>query len=712
MSLIPFILDLADELHEFSRCLANGIDINDFGFGLYTGTDQHQQPQQHQQQQQQQQQQQHQPQTSPRRSRTSSFSSFWMPSKRHHPYNRIKTACCAKSGEETVAGTPENSGKEASGSSSVVGAGGGTPGKSASYSVVNKNGFQVSMNVKQFAPNELSVKTIDNCIVVEGRHDDKEDGHGVISRHFVRKYMLPKGYDPNDVLSTLSSDGILTVKAPPPPPPTAKNDEPNERIIEIQPTPGPTPVLVVSAKDITVKETSKKLPTTPSARLECQLPEKRQKLDLPPETEPEESVTSSAPIPTTNTVNETDAASVVVAGTEEVVNDDVEMEKADEQINEIVLKQTEQQQQSNVEEIEKNDVEKKAENIEQAEKQIAAKKQEEQAEIVDETEKKLLDECMSDSNGDTKNVCEKMEESTSITDATKAATEKTNESAAATKLEESSNEKSNVAKMEVDEEVDKDVGQRKDNVAKKTDNTEIFVAILKTCSVKTAVKPAATAVGAADSAKQKKETETTNNTDTSSSSSTTTTTTNTTNNNNNTSTNSNNTNTTTNNNLTSTDVATENSAKDVKDGNGVVTGEISDDIPKSANTDSDSAAATATAKISTDNSSKAESVADGDVEMETAVLSTDTTTTTTNIIDNVALLKAATADPADITDNNAEQNDILTESMDGITTTADSNTTATTVDNVECSLFAKKSHLGNGNNTTATPLVATEEMAN
>ena len=215
MSLIPFILDLADELHEFSRCLANGIDINDFGFGLYTGSDQ-QQPQ-HQQQQQQ---------SSPRRSRTSSFSSIWMPSKRHHPYNRIKTACCAKSGEESVA-NPEKADAAAPTSSSI----GGTPGKSASYSVVNKNGFQVSMNVKQFAPNELSVKTIDNCIVVEGRHDDKEDGHGVISRHFVRKYMLPKGYDPNDVLSTLSSDGILTVKAPPPPPPSAKNDESNERII-------------------------------------------------------------------------------------------------------------------------------------------------------------------------------------------------------------------------------------------------------------------------------------------------------------------------------------------------------------------------------------------------------------------------------------------------------------------------------------------------
>ncbi|XP_065362545.1 heat shock protein 67B1 [Calliphora vicina] len=701
MSLIPFILDLADELHEFSRCLANGIDINDFGFGLYTGTDQ-QQPQQHQQQPQQQQQQQ--PQTSPRRSRTSSFSSFWMPSKRHHPYNRIKTACCAKSGEEAVAVTPE---KSDAGSSSI----GGTPGKSASYSVVNKNGFQVSMNVKQFAPNELSVKTIDNCIVVEGRHDDKEDGHGVISRHFVRKYMLPKGYDPNDVLSTLSSDGILTVKAPPPPPPTAKNDEPNERIIEIQPTPGPTPVLVVSAKETPAKETSKKLATTPSARLECQLPEKRQKLDLPPEPEPEESAeTAPAPIPpATATVTETDSASasVAVAGTE-VESNDVDMEKADEQINEVVLKQTEQQQQpqqqtSDVEGPE-NEVEKKAEIIEQNEKEQKQK----QGKIGTETEKKLLDECMSDSNGDSKIAAEKMEESSSVTEATEENTEKTNETTpAAAKVLESA-EESNVTKMEVDDDGGDNDGH--DDVEEKTDNTEVVVATIKTADseTKTAVKAAA----GADSAKKNTDKEKTNNTDTSSSSSNTSTTTTTTNNNNNTSTNSNSTTTITNNSSTESTV-TENSANDVKGGNGVVTGDIPVDIPKS--TDSD-AANTATAKTKASaESSKAESVAEAENDMETAVLGTDTTTTATtkNIIDDVALLKAATADPADITDN-AEENVILTESMDGITTTntTNTNTTTTTVDNVECSLFAKKSHLGNGNNTTATPLVGTEEMAN
>lgn len=49
-----------------------------------------------------------------------------------------------------------------------------------------------------------------------GKHDERDDGHGSVQRHFVRKYVLPKDYDMNHVHSNLSSDGVLTIKAPPP----------------------------------------------------------------------------------------------------------------------------------------------------------------------------------------------------------------------------------------------------------------------------------------------------------------------------------------------------------------------------------------------------------------------------------------------------------------------------------------------------------------
>jgi HSP20 family molecular chaperone IbpA len=88
------------------------------------------------------------------------------------------------------------------------------------------------MDVAQFKPNEITVKTVDNTVVIEGKHEERQDEHGFISRHFCRKYILPKDYDSNTVVSSLSSDGVLTVKAPPP---KAEN-EGNERVIQIQHT--------------------------------------------------------------------------------------------------------------------------------------------------------------------------------------------------------------------------------------------------------------------------------------------------------------------------------------------------------------------------------------------------------------------------------------------------------------------------------------------
>ncbi|CAG9806129.1 unnamed protein product [Chironomus riparius] len=79
-----------------------------------------------------------------------------------------------------------------------------------------KDGFQACVDVHHFAPSEITVKTVDHTVTIEGKHEEREDGHGSVQRHFVRKYVLPKEYDMNNVHSTLSSDGVLTIKAPPP----------------------------------------------------------------------------------------------------------------------------------------------------------------------------------------------------------------------------------------------------------------------------------------------------------------------------------------------------------------------------------------------------------------------------------------------------------------------------------------------------------------
>ncbi|GJQ72447.1 hypothetical protein Trydic_g3523 [Trypoxylus dichotomus] len=79
----------------------------------------------------------------------------------------------------------------------------------------DKNKYQVNLDVQHFRPEEITVKiTGDNTITVEGKHEEKEDEHGYISRQFVRKYVVPKGHDIQNIQSKLSSDGVLSIIVP------------------------------------------------------------------------------------------------------------------------------------------------------------------------------------------------------------------------------------------------------------------------------------------------------------------------------------------------------------------------------------------------------------------------------------------------------------------------------------------------------------------
>ncbi|XP_059060859.1 protein lethal(2)essential for life [Achroia grisella] len=103
--------------------------------------------------------------------------------------------------------------------------------ESASTINFTKDKFEVILDVQQFTPEELVVKAANNSIVVEGKHEEKQDEHGYISRQFTRRYVLPSGYDVVDLVSTLSSDGVLTITAPKRPPPQS-----GERIVPITKT--------------------------------------------------------------------------------------------------------------------------------------------------------------------------------------------------------------------------------------------------------------------------------------------------------------------------------------------------------------------------------------------------------------------------------------------------------------------------------------------
>lgn len=70
------------------------------------------------------------------------------------------------------------------------------------------------MDVQQFKPDEISVKFLDDYVVIDAKHEERQDKHGFISRHFTRRYKVPSDVDVDAIKSKLSSDGILTLEAP------------------------------------------------------------------------------------------------------------------------------------------------------------------------------------------------------------------------------------------------------------------------------------------------------------------------------------------------------------------------------------------------------------------------------------------------------------------------------------------------------------------
>jgi HSP20 family molecular chaperone IbpA len=75
--------------------------------------------------------------------------------------------------------------------------------------------MEVSLDTAQYRPDELKITVEGGVVSVEGRHEEKaEDGTKMVSRSFSRKYTLPADARPEDVVSNLSSDGVLVITAP------------------------------------------------------------------------------------------------------------------------------------------------------------------------------------------------------------------------------------------------------------------------------------------------------------------------------------------------------------------------------------------------------------------------------------------------------------------------------------------------------------------
>ncbi|XP_078088203.1 alpha-crystallin A chain [Mustelus asterias] len=77
-----------------------------------------------------------------------------------------------------------------------------------------KDRFIIYLNIKHFSPEELNVKIVDDFVEIHGKHAERQEEQGRVSREFRRIYHLPSNLDLASMTCSLSNDGLLTLCCP------------------------------------------------------------------------------------------------------------------------------------------------------------------------------------------------------------------------------------------------------------------------------------------------------------------------------------------------------------------------------------------------------------------------------------------------------------------------------------------------------------------
>merc|ERR1712106_404096 len=92
--------------------------------------------------------------------------------------------------------------------------------------------YKILVNVEKFKPEELVIKTVDNAVIVEAKHEEKtSEGRSYSTQSFNQSFTLPRGVNPESVTSALSKEGVLTISAPLPKSLKSSN---SERLVPIK----------------------------------------------------------------------------------------------------------------------------------------------------------------------------------------------------------------------------------------------------------------------------------------------------------------------------------------------------------------------------------------------------------------------------------------------------------------------------------------------
>eukprot|EP00918_Siedleckia_nematoides_P062930 GHVU01137076.1.p1 GENE.GHVU01137076.1~~GHVU01137076.1.p1 ORF type:complete len:538 (+),score=67.27 GHVU01137076.1:80-1693(+) len=74
--------------------------------------------------------------------------------------------------------------------------------------------YRVRFDVKDFEPDEIHVKAEGKKLTVKAKHQEGSESGNKTTKQFNRSVDLPDGVDPDELMSYLSGEGILTVEAP------------------------------------------------------------------------------------------------------------------------------------------------------------------------------------------------------------------------------------------------------------------------------------------------------------------------------------------------------------------------------------------------------------------------------------------------------------------------------------------------------------------
>merc|ERR1712079_78662 len=95
----------------------------------------------------------------------------------------------------------------------VAGAGLGEAAHNIQVSASNDK-FMIQLELPGFAPEDFSLKTKDDIIIIEAVHEGRTEDGSTDSRRFTKEFKMPAGVVTEKLSSTYSGTGILTVSAP------------------------------------------------------------------------------------------------------------------------------------------------------------------------------------------------------------------------------------------------------------------------------------------------------------------------------------------------------------------------------------------------------------------------------------------------------------------------------------------------------------------